>query len=306
MQAICFVFILLIVSLSACQQKDLPANEPSLIINLQFDSTQNRLDALGQNSSIAMGNAAQNPQFRGLSVHKIELVANAFTPVNAGPILYHGAETQIGGSNAIDFDQAIVKDNGETILEIPLKDIAAGSYEYIRVSVSYQNFDIKYNLINIPLGNSSIDLNNETGTLASFVGFNTYIQTLQLNMLTETINDDKLQGFWAFETNLPSPYNSANAIYTGQSEGTTVVNPINSSTPIPAGSCLVTGVFDQSLQITGNENESIQLNLSFSTNQSFEWEDNNNNGYFDIDASNPSNSEKVVDMGLRGLEASYQ
>ena len=61
------------------------------------------------------------------------------------------------------------------------------------------------------------------------------------------------------------------------------------------------GSFEQDLTITGNETEDIQLTLSFSINKSFEWEDTNGNLEWDIDVGNPANTEKVVDMGLRGL-----
>jgi hypothetical protein len=38
--------------------------------------------------------------------------------------------------------------------------------------------------------------------------------------------------------------------------------------------------------------------MSLSTNNSFEWNDSNGNGKWDVD---PGSFENVVDMGLRGL-----
>lgn len=304
-----FILIVLLFSslfFTACETPA-PA-EPKLIFKLKFDSTQTRLDAFGQPVGVPAGNAAQHPDFSAMSAHFIELVPNNITAVGSGTQIFWGAETTVGGSNAIDFSKAIIKDEGEVFYEIPLKNVTAGTYPYIRVSVTYQNYDVFYNLNNVPTWPSgTTNLLNQKGTLASFVGFNTYITSIKPKNMTQTVNANKLQGYWAFETDLASPYNVANAIYSGQANGTTVVNPLSASVPTPPGSCLVTGVFDgSSLQITGNETKDIVVTLSFSTNKSFEWEDTNGNGKLDIDAANSANTEKVVDMGLRGLKARFQ
>lgn len=293
---------------TACEPSVSPIqNDSKLIFKLKFDSNQARLDAFAQPSTVPNGNAAQDPQFNSMSAHKIELVPSPLTPVNGGPIVYHGAETTTGGANAIDFDKAIVKTEGEVFYEIPLADVAPGTYPHIRVSVSYQNYDIVYNVKNIPTWPSgTTDLNGETGTIASFVGFNSYIKDLSPKNMTKAVNENKLQGYWAFETNLSSPYSSANSIYSGEAQVTTVVNPLNATTPTPLGSCLVTGSFDGNpLEITGDETEDIIVTLSFSTNDSFEWVDANGNGELDIDVS-AGTTEAVVDMGLRGLKPSFQ
>jgi hypothetical protein len=124
---------------------------------------------------------------------------------------------------------------------------------------------------------------------------------LDLLDLSLDVNDTKLQGFWAFETDLSTPFQNFNQIYNGESPGnaTTVVNPFPSQ--IPQGSCDVSGSLDKALTITGNEPEDIELTLSFSVNNSFEWEDTNGNNEWDIDVEN-GNIESVVDMGLRGLK----
>ena len=82
---------------------------------------------------------------------------------------------------------------------------------------------------------------------------------------------------------------------------TTVVNPLFATSPIPAGSCVVTGKFDRPLVISGNETEDITVTLSFSINNSFEWKDTNGNGKLDIYADGVTPAEQIVDMGLRGL-----
>lgn len=180
----------------------------------------------------------------------------------------------------------------------------------MRVSAAYQNYTVKFNLLNIPvIGN----LYNQSGTIASFIGYRTYIRNLLVKNLSIDLHQEKDQGFWAFETNLSSPYDSYNVIDTGQAPvgATTVVNPINATSPVPANSCVITGKFDEPLIITGEEADEedakdLHIILSFSTNESFEWIDTNGNGEWDIDASNPTLTEQVVDMGLRGLLPSWQ
>ena len=57
---------------------------------------------------------------------------------------------------------------------------------------------------------------------------------------------------------------------TGQAPAgaTTVPNPIFASSPIPQGSCLVTGEFETPLVINGDETEDIVVVLSVSTKRS--------------------------------------
>ena len=52
--------------------------------------------------------------------------------------------------------------------------------------------------------------------------------------------------------------------------------------------------------ITGNETKNIEVQLSLSINNSFEWQEVNVDGKFE-----PSVGENVVDMGLRGLIPSF-
>ena len=258
---------------------DTASNGPFLIVKLKFDSTQQRLDNFGQPATMPSNHSAQSPIFYGMSAHYIELAPDAYTQLGEGEIIYHGEETTAGGSDAVDFDQAIVKGDGETFIQIPLADIAAGSYEWLRVSLTYQNYDIKYRASGY----------NLTGRLASFVGFNTYISSFEVDQQTVNVNDDKLQGYWAFET--------VGNVTEGQAPATTVPNPISSTSPVPPGSCVVTGDFDNGFTITGNETEDIVMTISLSTNNSFEWKDDNMNGWYE-----PLDGDTVVDMGLRGLE----
>lgn len=270
-----------------------------------FDPSQERLDNFGEPAAIPSGNGAQTPVMNLLSVHYIELSPSENTLFGEGAVLYYAAETEAGGAKAIDFDSSNVSAENTDFLKIDLDRLPPGTYNYIRASVAYQNYDITYNVLNIP---GYGDLYDQTGTVASFIGYNTYIRDLTVSNLTIPVNANKLQGFWGFETHFSGPLAAYNAIYTGQApEGaTTVVNPIAATSPIPAGSCVITGKFDEPLVIKGDETEELFIYMSFSINQSFEWTDSNSNGKWDVDATNSDLTEVIVDMGLRGMVPSWE
>lgn len=269
-----------------------------------FDETQDRLDNFGNPAELAVGHAAQTPEFRKMGAHFLGLYPDKWTPYSQGVELYKGEETDKGGTSAVDFQKLQLTGDGETFLESNISDIPVGTYEWLRISVAFQDYQVNYNLNEIPfIGN----LTNEKATVASFLGFNNYIEDYQINNLLLDVNGNRNQGFWAFETDFQDELSTYNDVFSGQSpEGaTTVVNPLFNSSPIPAGSCVITGKFDPPLVITGEETENIDVTLSFSINNSFEWEDLNGNGTLDFNVSNPSENEKVVDMGVRGLKVNW-
>ncbi len=301
------IFALLLSSFFACKKGENmpPGAENQLMFSFRFDKNQPRLNNAGQPATIPQGHATQTPGFHAMSVHYIELAPHALTQLGNGVILYKGAETDAGGSPAVDFDKALVAGENEVFTKINLKDVPPGTYEWVRVSVTYQNYDMKFNLKNVPLiGN----LDNQTGTIASFVGFNTYLTQVVPKSKTLAVNAEKKQGFWAFETSFSAPYDAYNSVFSGEAPAgaTTVVNPLFQTSPVPPGSCVVTGKLTEPLVITGNETGSVEVVLSFSVNNSFEWEDTNGNGQWDVYADDPSRNERVVDMGLRGLVPSWQ
>ncbi|MFN0214524.1 MAG: hypothetical protein ACKVT2_09740 [Saprospiraceae bacterium] len=281
-------------------KKEISDTGANLQFRFNFDATQARLNNIGQPAPLTVGHAAQTPEFREMSVHYIELAPTAFTLLGTGAIVYKGAETNKGGEKAVDFDQVAKGGDEQIFTTISLKNVPPGTYEWVRASVTYQNYDVRFNINNIPIvGN----LSQQKGTVASFVGFNTYISSITPRSKTLVVNDDKKQGFWAFETNLAPPYDSYNQLSSGQAPtgSTTVVNPLFDSSPIEPGSCVVTGKFDKPLVVTGEETQDLTVTLSFSINQSFEWIDDNGNGQLDIYVDGATPSEKIVDMGLRGL-----
>jgi hypothetical protein len=285
-----YILYLLIIGLGlfSCDDKDdVASSEPQLIIKFKFDKNQVRLNNLGQPSAVLAGNAAQSPIFNSISSHYMELAPNANTALGQGTILYHGAETVIGGSNAIDFSQAKIVSEGEAFLKIPLSQVVSGSYEWVRVSLAYQNYQIN-------VRNAGADY---AGTLASFVGFNSYIGTHNIGNNMFPVNGNRAQGYWAFALN-DFPYSSSGQAPEGS---TTVPNPIASTSPIPLKSCVVTGKFANNLVITGHETHDVEVTLSLSINNSFEWHEVNVDGKYE-----PSAGENVVDMGLRGLIPTFQ
>lgn len=273
-----------------------------LILKFQFDSTQARLNNIGEPSAIPPGNAGQSPLFRTMSAHYVELAPTMWTALGAGAVLYKAPETTAGGARAIDFEKASFAGPGETFFSLPLKDIAPGEYEWLRVSLAYQNFDIRFYIDTVING---ITIRNELpGTAAGFIGYNTYIKNLQVKKESIAVNANKKQGFWDFETSFSYAGTTYPFTTTGQApEGaTTVVNPLFATSPIPQGSCVVTSAFNPGkLKITGQEINDIVVTVSLSTNKSFEWKEVVADGRWE-----PAKGEQVVDMGIRGMRATIQ
>lgn len=299
-------YIALCICAASCTKADNgEAAEAKLIFRYRFDSTQERLNNTGQPASLPDGNAAQSPVFNSMNTHYIELALNASTPLGKGVILYKAPETDAGGEAAIDFERSVSARNNEVFYAMSLKDIAPGEYEWLRISLAYQNYSVQYHIdttitIATDTTSSTIVIDQDlTGTIASFIGYNTYLKSYLIKTQSLTVDGNRKQGYWGFETTLSGE--GFNEMYTtsGQSPegGTTVVNPIFDTSPVPAGSCVVTAAFiPGKLVITGKETENIIVEVSLSTNKSFEWKEVVNNGKWD-----PLKGEPVVDMGIRGM-----
>jgi hypothetical protein len=280
---------------TACEEaQNTPGPEgPGIVFKFWFNETQVRLNNFGLPATMPANNAGQSPEFNSISAHYIELAPSAFTALGTGDVLFVGAETMAGGANALDFNQAIFKSECEDFIRIPFSQITPGTYEWLRVSLAYQNYDIQYRF-------SGVDY---SGTVASFIGFNTYITSYQINTASLTVNDDRLQGYWGFETTVPFLGTQTTS---GQAPAgaTTVPNPLFNSAPIPSGSCVVTGPFSNNITITGNETEDLVIVVSLSTNNSFEWIDVIPDGKYEpLNAAFQATGEIPVDMGVRGMQA---
>lgn len=136
-----------------------------------------------------------------------------------------------------------------------------------------------------------------TATMASYVGYNTYIFSYKIIEREIVVNGNKKQGNWGVEVNANFGGFRYSDAFTGDAPLTTVPNPFQATSPIPAGSCVVTGAFaDSPLQISGSETRDFVIEVSLSVNKSFKWKDTNPNRLFE-----PLKGETVVDMDLRGM-----
>ncbi|MBN8782428.1 MAG: hypothetical protein ABS85_10700 [Sphingobacteriales bacterium SCN 48-20] len=294
----CLLLLCAAVTLFSCT-KDVSNNNggPRLVFVFHFDSTQARLNNVGQPSPMPAGHAGQHPKFNTMSAHYLELAPGPLTALGAGAVLYRAPETAVGGSNAIDFSKAAFAGQNQEFYSLPLSEVAPGSYEWLRLSLAYQNYDIKYYVDTVISG---IPIQGEFGgTVASFIGFNTYISTYKIKQQQLQVNGNRRQGYWGFETVINVlgqnyPLSSSGEAPAG---ATTVVNPLFATSPVPAGSCVVTAAFAPGkLVITGNETNDVKVQVSLSVNKSFEWEDRIPDGKWQ-----PGKQEAVVDMGIRGM-----
>ncbi len=279
---------------------------PRLIFIYKMDSTQARLDNFGQPSSMAAGHWGQNPAFHIMGVHYIEMDTSPLIQLGKGNVLYMTPTLIHGTDTAIDFTQEKMGNTGDTIYSVPLSSVKAGNYQYLRVSLAYQNYDVTFRVdTTINYGGYSVPIHQDFPcTIASFIGVNTYINDYLIKTQTVTVNGSKKQGYWGAEELITlSQYGySQTYVQNGQAQGTTVVNPLFQTSSIPLGSCVVTGAFSpNNLVITGNETKDIVITVGLSTNQSFEWIDNNGNHKWDA-----LSGEQVVDMGIRGMVPTIQ
>lgn len=285
---IAFILTLgLVFAISGCSKDK---EEPMLVFKYTFDEQGERQDNFGNPASIPVNHAAQTPDFKALGVHSIELInAQPGLPTDQ-TIVYKGAETTFNGIEGIDFERELIVSEGEVLVRIPLSQITPGTYNYLRNSLGYQEYNIDFLYTDPNFG--PMDLN---GDIASFVGFKTYVSNFDLSGENIVVNDVVNQGFWAFHVSSPVAITQ-----TGNAPVTTVPNPLDAVSPIPLGSCLVTGQFDSPLVVTGEESEDIVVEVAVSINQSFEWEEINQDGKYEPAV------ESVVDMGTRGLRAIVQ
>ena len=298
MKKILFILSAAAIFVGSCTKQQ----EPRLIFKFKFDSTQTRLNNIAQPSAVAAGNAAQSPVFHSMSAHFIQIAPDSLSPLTAN-ILYKNDEVTTGGANAIDFSKSIIKGEGEEFFSVPLKSLTAGTYKWLRISLAYQNYDVKAIYRRSDVNSGAPFLFN--GEVASFLGFNTYITSYTLKGENIAVNANRLQGSGAVK-----PYNipfistmSAITWAAPSNQKTTVVNPFAVALGIPAGSCLVTGKFTSQIEITGNETKDIIVTISLSTNKSFEWKEKVVDGLYEPVDGNNSNAplDSVVDMGIRGM-----
>ena len=208
--------------------------EPDKMLHfvVKFDSLQEKLGNNGLPATLRTENAAQTPVLNSIGFNGIELVQNEFTKYGQGVSVFSAPETTLGGEKALDYQQVKSAKAGEIIFSIPLKDIAPGTYNWIRTSVAYQNFDVVFNMLNVPFAGNFLD---ERGTLASFTASNNYITTYKIWDKTDSVKANKKQGYWCFETKLSPAYKPYNRMFNGQSATGTITspNPLLQTAPTP-------------------------------------------------------------------------
>jgi len=285
-----------LIGISCTKQDDMPT-EPKLIFRFTFDSTQTRLNAHGVETGIQEGHAAQSPVLNSMSVNYIELSPDDTTSPGQGPVIYRGDETKEGGSTAIDFTRSVFAGNNEVFYAISLKEIPPGEYKHLRLSVACQHFSVQFHIDTTI--NDTVSIKDDfRGTMASFIGYNTYLTTYNIKNQSVTVDENREQGYWALESTLSAEGFSEDILFSGQAPAgaTTVVNPLFDTSPIPEGSDIVTAAFaSRSLVISGDESSNVIVEVSISTNKSFEWKEVVHNGKWDI------LEEPVIDMGVRGM-----
>ncbi len=287
--------------LSCSKDEENPTANPMLNITFIMDADAARLNNLGEPVAVASGNAAQSPDFEILGLHFVGLYPDKFTSYENGVTVFSSPTTTAGGIAAIDFEKELMLTETDNKLSVPLSSVAAGSYEYFRSSIGFQKYSVVYNLsgasstlANWPSGLSDdIDID---GTVASFLGYNTYIEDYTIVKQTVSVKANKIQGYFGLESNGTIAGQEFNELTEGNAPQTTVPNPIDDTSPVPPGSCVVTGKFPVALVIPENPTRDINIQVVISINQSFEWQDGNGNNKYE-----PLLGEQVVDMGTRGV-----
>ena len=232
------------------------SDEVQLIFRIEVDPNAPRLDNFGQPAELAPGHAAQSPTIHGVGAHYLELIPSAFTPLGTGDIVFETPHTEAGGESAVDFRDMMVAEPGTVFVSVPLSEVTPGEYPHARLAVSYQEYDLDFRA---EVNGQDLDF---TGRLGSFVESLTYVDTFELDGELVEPKANKAQGYWAF-------FLPVYGLVEGQvPEGLiTVPNPLSDSSPIPSGSCVVTGHFDAPLVITGDEQEDVVVTITLSNNR---------------------------------------
>jgi hypothetical protein len=189
--------------------------EPERMLHfiIKIDPLQEKLGNNGLPASLRTDLAAQTPVINSIGFDGIELVQNDFTKFGQGVSVFSTLETTAGGEKAIDYQQVKLGKAGETLFSIPLKNISPGTYNWIRTSVTNQNFDVVFNMLNVPFAGNFLE---ERGTLASFTAPNNYISSYKVWDKTDSVKANKKQGYWCFETKLSSAYKPYNRMFNVQ------------------------------------------------------------------------------------------
>lgn len=259
---------------------------PCLNVCFIYAPTSWRLDASGQNSSPASGNAGQRVSDVVIYPRYLELSPNAATALGSGQVLYQTA-THDGqpetGTGATILDDITGTAQGEVAFSFSIASIARNFYQYLRVGIAYYQgrTGLRHNT-----GSSNLDM---SGVVGAFTGTRVQATTITLNGTAVALNTNVSQGFWVYK-------GDSLAKIDGTATTVTAVNPIADTSTVPTGSDVITGAFTGSLDLSGSYDDDLYVMAILSTNQSFEWVDSTADG-----AWGGSGGESVYDFAFRSL-----
>ena len=202
---ICLIVVIGILVFAGCKKETTNTNitaKPRLVFKFVFDSTQARLNGFGlPDTTMPANHAGQSPKMNVMSAHYIELAPTAYTALGTGVVLYKTPTTTAGGASAIDFQKEVLTPNNGVIYSVELDSVPAGNYQWLRVSLAYQNYDVQLYLdTTVNYAGQNIHLQNMLPcTIASFVGYNTYVTNYTVKSQTISPDSNCAQGYWGFE-----------------------------------------------------------------------------------------------------------
>lgn len=275
--------------------------DPKIIVSWQQDPFQERLDNNGRPAPVASSNLSLSPKLNTIAVEHIELLTSEPTRLFSGATLYSANNKQTVNDTTVSIDKLVFTGQGTPLSTSSLRSLQGKTFQWICVWLAHQSFDVRFNLNNVPNIGTITD---EGGTFNAFLAANTFISRYKVITKEDVVNDYRPRGYWFFETNLRAAFASYNTFYRGQLAplSVTAVNPLAASMVTPRRSSIFIARLEKPMTITGEEKNDVNITLTFSTNQAFEWRDNNRNGRWDIDAQNIQN-EPVINFGLRGMKA---
>jgi hypothetical protein len=294
---LCIALCFFVIGFWGCKKEA----DPEIHVIWQQDPFQERLDNEGRPSPVSSSNLSLSPKLNTIAVEHIELLAANPTRLFSGATLFSANNKQTVNDTTVSLDKLVFTPQSTPLSTSYLKPLQGKTFEWICVWVAYQSFDVRFNLNNVPNIGTITD---ENGTFNTFLAANTFISKHKVITKEDIVNDYRPQGYWLFETNLRAAFSAYNSFYRGQlaPRSVTAVNPLAASLATPRHSNIFITRLDKPITITGEEKNNVTITLTFSTNQAFEWRDNNRNGRWDIDVQNIQN-EPIMNFGLRGMKA---
>lgn len=264
----------------------------NLNIHFTFDSNQERLDSNGIVDNPNGNAGSQHIEVKRFAIARIEFNKGNDTNSSNALTFYKTEDTVINGVYVLNFPKLVWLDKTNNKLTIPIDNIPFGEYQFMKIVIAVIDYEITGQL-NLSAGKSV----QVIMPIKSFLGHACYIPNFNIGDSLETINNIRAQGFTVSLVHY-APAN-IHRVFRGSAKIVTAPNPIYKTSPTIARSGIITAAFlNKSVVINETTNQDIELNVSFSTNKAFEWDDNNKNGAFDVVPV----YEPIANIGLRGMQ----